>query len=703
MQNTLGAISYLSAVVSFTVLIVFLLTRWRGHLQGISLVLALSTTIIWALLAAYIGYIGKAGQFLYPLYNMVEIFRDMAWFAFLLKLLEPVLHAEGEKRLKVRFAVPLLYSASLFFIILSFAHAYFLSAIIKFDLNILSHITLSIIGLILIEQLFRNTRTEERWPIKFLCFGIGSIFAYDFFIYSNALLVKSIDTDLWSARGFINALVVPLIAISAAKNSKWSPNVFVSRRIMLHTTAILGAGLYLMIMALGGFYIREFSGTWGGVAQIIFFFGAIVLLLLLMFSGSIRAWLKVFLNKHFYNYKYDYRDEWMRFTKTLAKASPEGHFRERAIKAIAEIIDSTGGVLWLKDDFGNFSMVTHWNMPLKIEEVEAPDSSLVRFLEKSQWIIDLDEYCNDQEFYEDLQLPAWLSECEDAWLIVPLMQLDRLKGFILLARPRLAKTFNWEDSDLLKAASRQAASYLILLDTTEKLVDASQFEAFNRLSAYIVHDIKNVVAQLDLVVNNAKKHIDNPEFMKDAIYTVQNSVGRMNRLLGHLRKEDNFSIQPTAKAVDLVNVVSEVVDNASVNDPKPTVEFEKHGINVIADRDRFAAIIGHLVQNAQEATENDGWVKLRVMQKNNNAIIEIEDNGCGMDEDFIKDRLFKPFDTTKGNAGMGIGVYESKVFIASLGGEIRVKSELGKGTLFQLIMPMLNRTAMGNNIAGASN
>ena len=208
---------------------------------------------------------------------------------------------------------------------------------------------------------------------------------------------QDIDIDLWNARGFINALVVPLIAISAAKNPKWSPNVFVSRHIMLHTTAILGAGVYLMIMALGGFYIREFSGTWGGVAQIIFFFGAIVLLLLLMFSGSIRAWLKVFLNKHFYNYKYDYRDEWMRFTKTLAKASPEGHFRERAIKAIAEIIDSTGGVLWLKDDFGNFSMVTHWNMPFKIEEIEAPDSSLVRFLEKSQWIIDLDEYCNEPD------------------------------------------------------------------------------------------------------------------------------------------------------------------------------------------------------------------------------------------------------------------------------------------------------------------
>ncbi|MDH5436275.1 MAG: PEP-CTERM system histidine kinase PrsK, partial [Gammaproteobacteria bacterium] len=599
MQNIFGAIGYASSAIAFAILFILLLTSWRGRLQGMLLVLAVSITVIWAAVSSWLAYSGTGQQILYSIYDFLEVARNTAWFAFILKLLYPVMHTEEEQRLKVRYAVPFIYTGCIIFALLPFVQNSLFSGIIKLDINIFGHITLSIIGLVLIEQLFRNTRTDERWSIKFMCLGIGGLFAYDLFLYSNALLFKTIDIELWETRGFINALVVPLIAVSAARNPLWSLNVFVSRRIMLHTTALLGTGLYLMVMALGGYYIKDFGGSWGGAAQIIFLFGAAVLLFLLMFSGSMRAWLKVFLNKHFYNYKYDYRDEWMRFTKTLSAVRTDNQFRERAIEAMAEIIDSPGGVLWLRNEAGNFKMVTHWNMSDHIDDVEYSNSSFINFLQRTQWIIDLDEYCNDQELYDDLKLPEWLSQLDQAWLIVPLMQLDTLEGFIVLARPRTARNFNWEDSDLLKAASRQAASYLILLDTTENLVDARQFEAFNRLSAYVVHDIKNVTAQLGLVVKNAERHIGNPEFMKDAISTVQNSVNKMNRLLSHLKKE-NKNAQGDDKAIELVEVLSKVTDNASVRNPRPEIMFEKHGIHIVANRDRFSSVLSHIIQNAQE-------------------------------------------------------------------------------------------------------
>lgn len=687
MQNQIGLFSYSTAAIFFAGLCILLLTSWRGRLQGILLVIAVSVTALWAAIAAYLASEGTHPAILQKFYYFLESARYLVWYAFLLKLLQPLLSEQEEKNKTIRFFEIVVYGLCVFAIINPFLGFLIPSPVIHFEITMFGYVFMAITGLALIEQLFRNTKMDERWSIKFLCLGVGGIFAYDFFFYSNALLYKNIDMELWQTRGAINALVVPLIAVTAARNPKWSLEVFVSRQVVFHTTALLGAGFYLLVMAAGGYYIRDFGGTWGGIAQIIFMFGALVVLFLLMFSGAVRARIKVFLNKHFYNYKYDYRDEWLRFTKTLSMDRLDKRFRERAIEAIAEIVESPGGMLWLTPDKNNYNLTAHWNSPVKIKDKVSKTDSIIEFLEKTQWIIDLDEYYSEPEMYDELKLPEWLKEMKSAWLIIPLMRQEIVMGFIVLMRPRSVRTFNWEDSDLLKAASRQAASYLTLLDTTEALVDARQFEAFNRLSAFVVHDIKNVVAQLGLVVKNSEKHISNPEFMKDAVSTVQNSVNRMNKLLAQLKQDDSAKHE-SAKSVDMVSLLSDIAETASANRPAPTVEFAKHGINVIAESERLAAVLSHLVQNAQEATPDDGWVKIHLDVYDDNVIIDIEDNGCGMDEDFIRERLFRPFDTTKGNAGMGIGVYESKEFISSLGGELDVSSVPGKGSLFQVKIPL---------------
>ncbi|MDH5593061.1 MAG: PEP-CTERM system histidine kinase PrsK [Gammaproteobacteria bacterium] len=688
-QNQISTFSYSTAAVFFAMLGILLMTSWRGRLQGILLVVAVSVMVLWASVAAYLSASGSNPDLLQRLYYFLESVRYLVWYAFLLKLLHPLLSEHGEKNKTIRFFELAVYGLCIFSIVYPFVGNLIRSTDLRFEITMFGYVLMAITGLALIEQLFRNTKMDERWSIKFLCLGVGGIFAYDFFLYSNALLYKNINMELWSTRGAINALVVPLIAVTAARNPKWSLQVFVSRHIVFHTTALLGAGFYLLIMAAGGYYIRDYGGTWGGVAQITFMFGAMVVLFLLMFSGTVRAKIKVFLNKHFYNYKYDYRDEWTRFTKTLSMDRPDRRFRERAIEAVAEIVESPGGMLWLTRDNNSYQLVTHWNFPVSVREKVFNTESLIVFLEKTQWIIDLDEYYDEPEMYDELKLPPWLAELKSAWLIIPLMRMEKVMGFIVLTRPRSARTFNWEDSDLLKAASRQAASYLALLDASEALADARQFEAFNRLSAFVVHDIKNVVAQLSLVVKNAERHIENPEFMKDAVYTVQNAVNRMNKLLGQLKQDDSTK-KDSAKSIDMVKLLSNISDLASVKTPAPEVEFARHGINVIADRERLASVLSHLLQNAQEATTSDGWVKIRLDVYGDNAIIDIEDNGCGMDEDFIKERLFKPFDTTKGNAGMGIGVYESREYISSLGGELDVSSVPGKGTLFQVRLPLHN-------------
>jgi len=686
----IAVISYSVTAILFLGLLVVLLTSWRGRLQGALLVFATLVTGLWAIAGAYLAAV--PGALALNLMQLSEILRNVAWFVFLLKLLTPVMTGGMKGILSQRLMTRGIVGFCAALAIYPYIRGFLPKFDVGLDFYLFGFVLLGVIGLALVEQLFRNTRMEERWAIKFLCLGLGGMFAYDLFLYSDALLFKHVNPDLWGARGMVNALVAPLIAVSAARNPAWSLNVFVSRRIVFHTSALLGAGIYLLAMAAGGYYIRIYGGSWGGVAQVTFLFGAGVLLVLLLFSGTLRAKLKVFLSKHFYSYKYDYRDEWLRFIRTLSAGEGDEHLRERVIKGLAEIMDSPGGMLWMARESSGFQSVAHWNMSDPVDEKEPADSSFIKFIEERQWVINLNEYDSEPESYGDLQLPAWLKRLSKAaWLVVPLIHHDALLGFVVLARPRTGRSFNWEDSDLLKTAGRQAASYLALLETTRALVDARQFEAFNRLSAYVVHDLKNLAAQLALVVSNAEKHINKQDFIKDAIGTVDNAVTKMNRMLAHLRNKQARA-KSACEAVDLVKLLCEVNEARAACAPVPRLECEKHGLYVAAERDRLAAVVEHIIQNAQEATPADGEVRVRLMQEGARAVMEVKDNGCGMEAQFIRDRLFRPFDTTKGNAGMGIGVYESREFVHMLGGEIDVSSKPGEGTLFRIALPLMQRS-----------
>ncbi len=250
-----------------------------------------------------------------------------------------------------------------------------------------------------------------------------------------------------------------------------------------------------------------------------------------------------------------------------------------------------------------------------------------------------------------------------------------------LTSPRVYRDINWEDHDLLKTAGQQLANHLALMDTSDELANARQFETYNRLSAFIVHDLKNLVAQLSLVVKNSEKHKNNPEFITDAMETLTHSVEKMNRLVSQLRKG---KVALSRRKVDLHDALQDVVIQQNNALPVPQIEQPAEAISITTDQDRLTAVLGHLVQNAQDATDKDGWVKLRLYKRENQAIIEIEDSGCGMDKSFIRDRLFKPFDTTKGNAGMGIGVFEARQYVQDHGGSLEVVSKPGEGSKFIL-------------------
>lgn len=675
MAIPIGTISYAAAAAAFIFFSLLLVTSWRGRLQGVLLTAASLTTAAWAAVMAYSSARPNTAMLAADVF---EILRSAVWLAFLLVLIGYSRKKVGPLRMAAA-GVAAFCGA----VLVVTVYSSLVSPTRTTTFEILSRLMLAVLGMVLVEQLYRNVHPQQRWGIKYLCLGLAGMFACDFYLYSESLLFRRVNDDIWTARGVVNALVVPLLALATARNPKWSLDIFVSRRILFHSTTMLGAALYLLVMAAAGYYIRYFGGSWGAFLQVTFLFGAMLLLFAMFFSGTLRARLKVFVSKNFFSYHYDYREEWLRFTRTLSEGEPGVRLRESSIQAIAELVDSPGGALWLSQEAGAFEQVAHWNMPTA-KGTEQSDSQLSQFLEKRQWVINLEEHVTQPEFYEGLEIPDWLRSIPSAWLVVPLILHERLLGFIVLAGSRGKIKVDWEVNDLLKTAGRQAASYLAELEATKALLVTRQFEYFNRMSAFVVHDLKNLVSQLSLLLSNADKHKHKPAFQDDMVETVAHSVEKMKRLLFQLR--GGYTLEPPAP-VELDDLLRQAVAARADLKPAPRLKAGGGVASVIAHRARLERVIGHLIQNAIEATPPEGKVIVQLLRDSGSAIIEIADEGCGMSEQFMRYRLYKPFESTKA-AGMGIGTYETRQYVKELGGRIEVESREAQGTTFRVVLPL---------------
>ncbi|WLI88929.1 PEP-CTERM system histidine kinase PrsK [Massilia sp. R2A-15] len=684
-MRLITCLSYGSAALAFLALTILLLTSWRGRAHGRMLVLACLAS---AVSSALIGAEALSGHAWAPWTGAAEIARCGAWTACLLILIGHLRDEHSRLPFQLRPAIALV---AVFFLAYLGATVW---GVFATDLpgeaeslpNIIARDGLAVMGMLLVEQLYRNKPEQERWAIKFACLGIGGMFVYDFYMYSDAMLFHSINPAIWAARGVVQALTVPLIAVSVARSSTWSSEPAVSRRVMFHSAALFGSAVYLLLMGSAGYYMRYFGGDWGSVVQVVFLFGALVLLIGILFSGTFRAWLKVIISKHFYHYNYDYREEWLRFTGTLAQHGPK--LGERTIEAVAALVESPAGLLWTRRDSGRFEAAANWHLAPSVASLPA-EAPLCSYLDSKQWVIELQEYRDDPSKYDHIDLPDWLLAYPRGWLVVPLIMQERLYGFMLLLQPRSAIALNWEVIDLLKIAGRQAANYLAQYDAANALMVARQFESFNRMSTFVVHDLKNLVSQLSLLMSNAERHKHNPEFQQDMIETVNFSVQKMKLLLQKLSR----GVAPERHAaLPIERVLRQAVALKAAFEPRPQLTVTDPGLEVLADGERLERVVGHLIQNAIEATARDGRVDIELARAGESVRIRISDTGEGMSADFIRERLFKPFETTK-SAGMGIGMFESREYIEELGGKLEVSSTPGAGSTFHIMLPLLNHAA----------
>ena len=681
--------SYISATVAYFLLLVLLLIKINKSPFGLVNVISVGMSFLWA---SYTVFILQNDSFYIQDVFPVESLRNLAWY-FLLTVLISKQQFDNQYYILGRSKkIPIFIALILGIIILEFFSQirYPLQQIIGFDFRPLVHIGFSLIGLILVEQLFRNAAQEQRWAIKFICLGLASIFSIDFVFYSKSLLFNQLDSLLWQLRAIVNVLVVPLLAVSFYRLGQDQVKIQVSNKIIFHSTVILGAGVYLLIMSMAGYYIKIYGGNWGTIAQVSFIILAILLLLVFFVSGKIRAITKVYFSKHFFQHRYDYREEWIKLSKEIADTNNFDDLSYLIVRTMANIVDSSGGGLWVKNTQGNFFLTADPSLGDHSKSLIYKGEILIKFITEKQWVIDFVEYFNDPDIYAGLELDKWNTEFEDIWLIVPLFQKNSLEGFVILTQARVSRQIDWEDHDLLKTTGMQLANALALTQISEDLSRARQFEAYNRFSAFLVHDLKNLVAQISLIVKNAEKHKRNPEFIDDSIETLENVVKKIDHLLSQLKKGNK--LESNQSKVNLSKIIADVILQQSSNKPTVTLSLSDSDEEfwVIAEKEKMTAILGHLVQNAQEATDDNGFVNIEISKIKTTIELKIIDSGCGMDEKFIQQRLFKPFDTTKGNAGMGIGVYEAQEYITQQSGHIDVVSRVGEGSTFVLTLPKAN-------------
>jgi len=685
--SDIGFITFALAGLSYAALAVFLILNRENRYEGLWLTIAVIVSALWSFsMGAFFLKINIVNYFL----PVLEILRGLTWIIFFSLLLARLWALQGNKNLEKYLKLYMILFLGIIFFISLFDLGFILGYWhfrLPEEYGIYSILIICIVIFLLIENLYRNSAQEGRWGIKLLLLGVATLYIYDFLLFADTLLFKAMGQKLFEARGMINFIIVPILAISVLRNPTWKLNIKVSRKVAFHTVTLLGTGAYLIGMSAAGYLLQNFAGKWGGILQATFIFVALLGLVVFITSGKFRALTKILLTKHFFQYRYDYREEWLKFIQTISATGEHYDLRERVIKTLADVIDSSGGALWLREQPDVYDMVARWNFQYDVENELSSDDDFIHFLGQEDWIVDLNNDIEDGNIQKyALPVPKWLLSRSEYWLVLPLNHLGKLVGFVVLLQPRAKNNLNWESTDLLKTIGCQVASYLAEQISEIALAESREFESFNRKFAFVVHDIKNLTSQLSLMVKNAKKHSHNPDFQKDMLLTVQDSVEKMNNLLSRITVVQEPAKDKTDKSLDISRMMDDIVQRYKNNGLNIILKKTREDLVVYADEDSLDTIFMHLIENAREACDQETMrLELDLSREGDFAIIKLQDNGHGMELDFIKNELFRPFRSTKKN-GYGIGAYESREMIKRLGGKLDVKSEKNVGTTMKVYL-----------------
>ena len=547
----------------------------------------------------------------------------------------------------------------------------------------------TILVLMNLELTFRSAVGTMRWRIKFMILGLGVLFSVRAYTCSQNLLFRSIDLSLQTVNASALLLACLLVMRSVLRAGHRELSVYPSQTVLLNSLTVLLAGFYLVIVGTFAKVVIFFGGDAAFQIKAFFILVSLVLLASLLLSDRVRLATKRFVSRHFQRPEYDYRAVWRTFTEGTARLVEPGDLCAATVKVVSDIFRALSVTLWLVGE-GKDILVFAASTSLSKAKGElirldpAEVAKAVAALRDAPRPIDLDLSAESWAVALRQLHPGEFREGGNR-IAVPLVAGGELLGVLMLGDRVGGEPFTVQDFDLLTAASQQAASNLLNLQLFQKFSRAKQMEAFQSMSTFFVHDLKNTASTLSLMLQNLPVHFNDPNFRADALQGISKTVNHINELIGRLSSLRQDSATRTV-ATDLNQLVREELDRlvlapgidlSTVLQPLPEVWL---------DPAQIQSVVTNLLLNATEAVGVHGWLKVETAQREGWVVLSVADNGCGISAEFLRDSLFRPFQTTK-KRGIGIGMFQCRMIVEAHRGKIEVESELGKGTVFRVLLP----------------
>lgn len=534
-------------------------------------------------------------------------------------------------------------------------------------------------ALIKLEQTLVQSTWTSRWKIKYELLGAGAFLTLLVIYYSQGLLFRTINLDLAPMRSFVLIVAIAMMFYSRLKRDSGVTTVHVSQQIACKSAVLLAVGVYIGFLGVVGEGMKYFGNGFHHslIFALVFLTGLALLTILL--SETVKRRVTIFIHKNFYQNKYDYRTQWLQFTDRLSASQTSDNLLHSIISEFCDTFGMGSGTLFIiNQERDTYRLATSVGMENISTVCFGMNDPAVEYFAVNKWIYDVREniaVANNlhREFFSS----------SGACFIVPLFMSDLVDGFIILGRPHSSKEiYTHEDFDLMRTLGKQASSALQNLRLSDQLACSRELAAIGKVSTFVMHDLKNLVSAVSLLLENAQEHITVPAFQNDLLMSLGNTVIKMRAIISrlkHLPEKHSLQMSP-------VNLLAMVQDTAAMVTGR-TLEVIGTTVIAEADREELQKVTLNLMLNAVEATEGNSPVTVEV-GVHGSPFIRVKDKGCGIPAAFIQHVLFKPFTSTK-KQGMGIGLYQSRQIIEAHGGRIEVESSIDNGSEFTVWLPKM--------------
>jgi len=555
-------------------------------------------------------------------------------------------------------------------------------------------VILSVMILMNLERTFRHATGHMRWQTKFMFLGVGGIFGAHLFTDSQVVLFKGVNTGFVDVN--LGALLVAEILIlrSLFRGKPLNVSVHLSHQFLYNSFTVLIVGIYFISVGMMAWFSVRFEWIRNIHVSIFLIFVAIVGIATLLLSDRFRMRRKRFISRHFQRPQYDYQKIWENFTQKTASVTQTGELCNIIVRMVSETLEILSVSIWLVDEkqerlsFGGSTVFTETQVE-KLPFYGQGGADLIRAMTEQTMPVDLEGRGkgDKDDWVEDLKRTYGMEETRESRIryCVPLNAAGHLIGIMTLSEKVFYQPVSFEESELLKTIADQAASGLLNLRLSEHLRQTKELEAFQSMSAFFMHDLKNLASKLSLVTQNLPVHLDNPEFRQDAVKTITQSVAKVNTMVSRLSLLSQ-RLELHKEKTDVNDLIGETLADLQPY-ITPVVSQDLNPLSPVSiDREQIHKVLENLIVNANDALNGrDGNITVGTKENGQWVEISVIDTGCGMSGEFMEKSLFRPFQTTK-KQGMGIGLYHCKTIVEVHGGRIEAESEEGKGTTFRILL-----------------